>query len=537
MNQALIESLESRTLLSAGIVQAGVAATVPIATTGGAIVAAVRPAISSATLSAYLANDLSFASSQLKQTMSDLGTTRRSTSTPPTIPPGFGTPCRPATGPADSCRGRCGRCTRRPATATGATRQRCGPAGLAGQATAQTEDLYFRLMTTYLPLYRADRQRAARQVLLNAAASKETEWNSTVGAFENMWGTSNSGNPAANFPVLMDQTTDMLLMLWASQQTGNQTYYNQALEQARKVIQYLIRPDGSIYQFGYFNSATGAFVDGENYQGYSNSSTWARGQAWAIYSLTGIAAETGQSDILAGAEKVANCFIDNLPSDYVPYWDFDDPSIPNTYRDSSAAAIAASGLIQLSTLGGREPIRPAISRPPRTSWRRYPQSPIWRRAARVMGFCCTRAERAAHAGQRRRVAQLRRLLFPGGHQPLRGIESWRQCIRRPDRRSGHPKYPGQQGSNHVERRNRGGQLRRLARRHQRPVVGDAAGRRSLVHQLHRPDRCAGRGLLLLGDGQQFVAGIRAAGRSGGGLGAAGGAGHGHRQPKHRPRPG
>jgi unsaturated chondroitin disaccharide hydrolase len=37
----------------------------------------------------------------------------------------------------------------------------------------------------------------------------------------------------------------------------------------------------------------------------------------------------------------------NLPADKVPYWDFDAPQIPNAKRDASAAAIMASGLLEL----------------------------------------------------------------------------------------------------------------------------------------------------------------------------------------------
>ncbi len=219
---------------------------------------------------------------------------------------------------------------------------------IAGQATAQTEDLYFRIMTTFLPLYQQTGNAAYKQVLLDAAASKNTQWNETIGAFETTWRKSSSGNPAANFGVLMDQTTDMILMLWAAQQTGNQTYYDRAIRHTRNVIAHLIRPDGSTYQFGYFDKATGNFVDGETSQGYANESTWSRGQAWGIYSLTTIARMTGLSDILAGAQKVANWYTSHLPADSVPFWDFDDPA--KNLRDSSAAAIAASALLDLSTL-------------------------------------------------------------------------------------------------------------------------------------------------------------------------------------------
>jgi unsaturated chondroitin disaccharide hydrolase len=50
------------------------------------------------------------------------------------------------------------------------------------------------------------------------------------------------------------------------------------------------------------------------------------------------------------ARKMADWYIAHLPSDSVPYWDFSDPAIPNAPRDSSAAAAAAAGLLELSLL-------------------------------------------------------------------------------------------------------------------------------------------------------------------------------------------
>jgi unsaturated chondroitin disaccharide hydrolase len=58
--------------------------------------------------------------------------------------------------------------------------------------------------------------------------------------------------------------------------------------------------------------------------------------------------ETGRAEFLAAARKMADYFLAHLPADHVPFWDFNDPAAPNTYRDSSAAAIAASGLLELS---------------------------------------------------------------------------------------------------------------------------------------------------------------------------------------------
>jgi hypothetical protein len=60
--------------------------------------------------------------------------------------------------------------------------------------------------------------------------------------------------------------------------------------------------------------------------------------------------ETGYPPFLDAAKRVAGYYLTNVPPDYVPYWDFDAPDIPNAPRDSSAAAITLSALVQLSQL-------------------------------------------------------------------------------------------------------------------------------------------------------------------------------------------
>jgi len=212
----------------------------------------------------------------------------------------------------------------------------------------QTSDVGFRIFDSFYPLLQQEPENTTViNILLAAAAAKSITFNSTVGAFE-AWRTSTSGNKAANFNVLMDLIMDSQLLFWAAKQTGNQTYYNEAVSNAVIEETYLVHPDGTSSQFAYFNSSNGQFVDNETYQGYNNTSTWARGEAWAIYGFAQCYAATGRADFLATSELAANWFIAHLPSDNIPYWDFSDPAIPNTYRDTSAAAIAASGLMQLS---------------------------------------------------------------------------------------------------------------------------------------------------------------------------------------------
>ncbi len=77
---------------------------------------------------------------------------------------------------------------------------------------------------------------------------------------------------------------------------------------------------------------------------------WARGQSWAIYGYTMVYRETKDPMFLDFAQKVTDVYLKNLPGDLIPYWDFNDPSIPNAPKDASAACVVASALLELSTM-------------------------------------------------------------------------------------------------------------------------------------------------------------------------------------------
>ena len=88
------------------------------------------------------------------------------------------------------------------------------------------------------------------------------------------------------------------------------------------------------------------------HQGYADESMWARGQAWAIYGYAVVFRETGDPKYLEFAEKLVDVYLKNLPEDYVPYWDFNAPDIPNAPKDASAACIVASALLEMSGFYG-----------------------------------------------------------------------------------------------------------------------------------------------------------------------------------------
>ena len=111
-----------------------------------------------------------------------------------------------------------------------------------------------------------------------------------------------------------------------------------------------VRSDGSTHQIIDFDPTTGHEIQADRHQGASVDSTWSRGQAWALYGFTMTYHETGEVRFLDTAKATADYFLDHLPDDHVPFWDFNAPGIPNEPKDSSAAAIAASGLIELALL-------------------------------------------------------------------------------------------------------------------------------------------------------------------------------------------
>ena len=89
----------------------------------------------------------------------------------------------------------------------------------------------------------------------------------------------------------------------------------------------------------------------QTHQGYSDSSSWVRGQAWGLYGYTLMYRETQVKKYLDQAQKIAAFILNHpkMPDDKIPYWDFDAPNIPSEPRDASAAAVIASALLELSS--------------------------------------------------------------------------------------------------------------------------------------------------------------------------------------------
>lgn len=109
------------------------------------------------------------------------------------------------------------------------------------------------------------------------------------------------------------------------------------------------RPDYTSYHVAVYDTITGNLIKGVTHQGYADSTMWARGQAWAVYGYTVVYRETKDPKYLDFAQKVTDVYLERLPEDKIPYWDFSAPGIPDAPRDASAASVVASALLELST--------------------------------------------------------------------------------------------------------------------------------------------------------------------------------------------
>jgi unsaturated chondroitin disaccharide hydrolase len=221
-------------------------------------------------------------------------------------------------------------------------------AGVAPQASnTSTHDVGFMIFNSSGQAYRVTGDDAYRQTVLTAAASLDSRFDADVG------GTRSWNNPAWEFPIIIDNMMNLELLFWSSQHGTNPAamlrWASHATSHASLTRAHHVRPDASTYHLVDFDPDTGEVLSRETVQGFSDDSTWARGQAWALYGFTMTYRETGAPAFLATAEAVADRFLERLPADGIPFWDFDAPGIPSEPRDSSAAAIAASGLVELST--------------------------------------------------------------------------------------------------------------------------------------------------------------------------------------------
>ena len=184
-------------------------------------------------------------------------------------------------------------------------------------------------------------------VIMKASESLITRYNESLGVIRS-W----DWNSKWKYPVIIDNMMNLEMLCFASHVSGDLKYINIAGKHADTTIKNHFRDDCSTWHVVSYDPDTGVPHAKNTHQGYSDSSAWARGQAWGLYGYVMMYRETGNPAYLEQARNIAAFLVNHprMPDDMVPYWDFDSPDIPDDVRDASAAAIMASALLELSTL-------------------------------------------------------------------------------------------------------------------------------------------------------------------------------------------
>lgn len=219
------------------------------------------------------------------------------------------------------------------------------PLSIVAEGPAYDHDIGFITLCSFGNGYRLTGNEYYRQVLLDAANSLAGLFNPAVGTILS-WPRNVEWLGGHN--TILDNMMNLELLFWASGQTGDDRYAAIARTHADTTMKYNFREDGTSYHVAVYDPESGRHLRSCTHQGYADDSMWARGQAWSIYGYTMCYRFTHERRYLDFACKVADAYLLRLPEDAVPYWDFDDPAIPDAPRDASAAAIVSSALIELS---------------------------------------------------------------------------------------------------------------------------------------------------------------------------------------------
>jgi unsaturated chondroitin disaccharide hydrolase len=212
-----------------------------------------------------------------------------------------------------------------------------------------THDIGFIFDGSAIPGFHVTGDAWYAEIALRAAARLRARLVPTrSGAYLSSWGPLT--DPRGRTSSAIDTMGNLPLLTWAARYAADGSFLHAAEAHARKTASSFIRGDDSTFHAVEYELPGGARRRGYTFQGYADDSTWSRGQAWAIYGYTAMARDCAEPAFLALAERVATCYLQRVGDSQVPPWDFDDPAAPHTHRDSAAAAIVASGLLELAAI-------------------------------------------------------------------------------------------------------------------------------------------------------------------------------------------
>lgn len=220
------------------------------------------------------------------------------------------------------------------------------------QYFTNNHDVGFMIGCSYGNALRLTGKEEYKEIIIQAARSLSTRFNPSTGVIQS-W----NANPKKDweYPVIIDNMMNLELLFDATEYSGDSTFYNIAVSHADNTIKNHYRPDYSTWHVIDYNKTDGSVRHRNTHQGYNDESSWSRGQSWGVYGYVLCYRKTNNPAYLTQAERALEFIANhpNYPEDGIPYWDFDSPDIPNTYRDTSAASILASALYEISTYSSK----------------------------------------------------------------------------------------------------------------------------------------------------------------------------------------
>lgn len=213
-------------------------------------------------------------------------------------------------------------------------------------------DVGFMIGSSYLNGYRLTGKPEYKDVVVEAARSLATRFRPAAGVIQS-WDVDKGWQSQRGWlcPVIIDNMMNLELLFEAAIFSGDTTLRDVAIAHADATLANHFRADNSCYHVIDYDPTTGAVHKKQTAQGFADESSWARGQAWALYGYTVCYRYTKDEKYLKQAQKIYDFIFNNknMPADLVPYWDFDAANIPNEPRDASAAACTASALYEMNT--------------------------------------------------------------------------------------------------------------------------------------------------------------------------------------------
>ena len=202
-------------------------------------------------------------------------------------------------------------------------------------------DLGFIFMSSYFRWYRLTGDPDVNAVVIEAGRTLATRFREN-GQYLRSFVSEDS--------LFIDIMMNVGIIFYAALETGDERLMDIATRHSLTTRRVLVRGDGSTAHEGLFDTETGEFLRQTTHQGFRGDSCWSRGLAWALYGFGTCYRHTRHPPFLATAEACADFYIEHTPADGVPPWDYDASAGSRKQVDTSAAAIAASGLLQLSRL-------------------------------------------------------------------------------------------------------------------------------------------------------------------------------------------